>query len=282
MEPIVIERATVDRLEVARRLDDGRLDLERIDLAHGVGQHRAGGHPAAEPDHGDPIDPLGGHQRQMPKQGLRLDVTGAGGRIGLAIDLQQDVAVDLLDGDRRGRAVAVKQQLVRCQQVADASIVVAGVARGAVIQTEAERQLARAAVERQNQDDGRHGRGDGPGVRSRQPDGGDDHQSERDQHPDLHQHVQPNARQQQPGRGQRAGGRAEQVRGVERGHHRSCAQAACHTDDHRQQRAETQRGRQHQKRRQQELHAEEPGGPTIHPAVQIEETGTAGVPRQTS
>ena len=31
MEPIVVERTTVDRLEVARRLDDGRLDLERVD-----------------------------------------------------------------------------------------------------------------------------------------------------------------------------------------------------------------------------------------------------------
>ena len=148
MEPIVVERTTVDRLEVARRLDDGRLDLEHVDLAHRVCQHRAHGHPAAEPHHGDPIDPRGGHQRQVPQQGLRLDVTGAGGRIGLAVDLQQDVAVDLLDGDRRRRAVAVEQQLMRRQQIADTAIVGVGVARGAVIETEAERQLARAAVER--------------------------------------------------------------------------------------------------------------------------------------
>ena len=160
LEARILQGLSVVGLEESRSLDDRGLDLERVHLLDRVLQHRAHRHSASPADHADPPG-VDGEKRQMPDQELRLKIPGTVRGVGLPVDLQQTEAIDLRHRDRRRRAVAVEEDLVRRHQVSELPHVEPRVGAGAAVDPEVLRRQSCTRIEREDEKD--RGAGGGAG-----------------------------------------------------------------------------------------------------------------------
>lgn len=88
----VLEDASVERIEEARRFDDRRLDFQGDKLREGMGRDGAGRDPGTVPDRDDLLCLRRQEHREMADKQLRLHVAG-GGSIRLAVDRQGEMRV---------------------------------------------------------------------------------------------------------------------------------------------------------------------------------------------